>query len=518
MSFENFPYSNFHDMNLDWIINQWLDMKKSFATYEEAFKDLKNFVDGYFTNLDVQKEINNKLDSMASSGELATLISTTINTMQPIIVNATSEMKDKSTIYILANTGVAYQWNGSSFVATSLQFNSPINSYNSHSHTSPLNIENVNDIGTFTINSESLTGLIDEKPDGYYWTCACIKPIVSDDTDNMQILFGVANYFTENLYPVIYIRYSLYNSYTKFKKITYDTDKLYTYSLENIDIDTVKVGSFRVNTESLSAYKDELGINISEYYFSVMQFFPSTANDVDCLQMLFATPISPNNGDSIIFIRSSISSPELSFRKFARINNLSYTRNFQKVCFCGDSFTAVTSVPSYVNYLNDNGVCNGINLGISGSTPKTWFNVHEKDIDDSYDTFFIAFGLNGLSDPNGEYNSIDSSTFCGQMNILINKINEVNPTARIIIWCMDAWFPQERAEALQKLANYQGCEYFSMLGDSSIPIRINGKYTNVMPNLSESIVSLKNNAFKLSDDHPNEKAQKLLANYLKTIL
>ncbi|AWW06131.1 MAG: SGNH hydrolase [Podoviridae sp. ctfa10] len=74
MSFENFPYCNFHDMNLDWIINQWLEMKKSFANYEDAFKDLKEFVDGYFTNLDVQDEINKKLDTMASDGSLYALI------------------------------------------------------------------------------------------------------------------------------------------------------------------------------------------------------------------------------------------------------------------------------------------------------------------------------------------------------------------------------------------------------------------------------------------------------------
>lgn len=40
----------------------------------EAYKKLQGYVNDYFSTLDVQEEINNKLDSMASSGELTTLI------------------------------------------------------------------------------------------------------------------------------------------------------------------------------------------------------------------------------------------------------------------------------------------------------------------------------------------------------------------------------------------------------------------------------------------------------------
>ena len=41
---------------------------------QEAFITLKAYVDNYFANLDVQEEINNKLDEMATSGELADII------------------------------------------------------------------------------------------------------------------------------------------------------------------------------------------------------------------------------------------------------------------------------------------------------------------------------------------------------------------------------------------------------------------------------------------------------------
>lgn len=41
---------------------------------QEGFKELKDYVDNYFDNLDVQTEINNKLDEMAEGGQLATII------------------------------------------------------------------------------------------------------------------------------------------------------------------------------------------------------------------------------------------------------------------------------------------------------------------------------------------------------------------------------------------------------------------------------------------------------------
>ena len=40
-----------------------------------AFNQLKDYVDNYFDNLDVQDEINNKLDEMAEDGTLTELIS-----------------------------------------------------------------------------------------------------------------------------------------------------------------------------------------------------------------------------------------------------------------------------------------------------------------------------------------------------------------------------------------------------------------------------------------------------------
>lgn len=51
------------------------NQNKTIADYIQKFIDLKDYVDTYFNNLDVQTEINNKLDQMASSGQLVNIIS-----------------------------------------------------------------------------------------------------------------------------------------------------------------------------------------------------------------------------------------------------------------------------------------------------------------------------------------------------------------------------------------------------------------------------------------------------------
>lgn len=51
---------------------------------QNLYIELKSYVDNYFTDLNIQNEINNKLDEMAENGELANLITNFIN-LNPII-------------------------------------------------------------------------------------------------------------------------------------------------------------------------------------------------------------------------------------------------------------------------------------------------------------------------------------------------------------------------------------------------------------------------------------------------
>lgn len=79
--FEQFPYTNFHELNLTWfldtfrdLLNAWEEQQREFADLKEAWEELKQFVNDYFDNLDVQNEINNKLDQMARDGSLQAVL------------------------------------------------------------------------------------------------------------------------------------------------------------------------------------------------------------------------------------------------------------------------------------------------------------------------------------------------------------------------------------------------------------------------------------------------------------
>jgi hypothetical protein len=90
MSIELGPYTNFHKLNQDWfldefnkLVSQWQAMQKKFDNLQDAFNDLKNYIQDYFKNLDVQEEINKKLDQMCEDGTLNILLQMHARTVLP---------------------------------------------------------------------------------------------------------------------------------------------------------------------------------------------------------------------------------------------------------------------------------------------------------------------------------------------------------------------------------------------------------------------------------------------------
>lgn len=66
-------------------------------TLTNAFNTLKNYVDNYFNNLDVQDEINNKLNEMASDGTLANIIEDYATI--PELTNRVEKLENQSLIF-----------------------------------------------------------------------------------------------------------------------------------------------------------------------------------------------------------------------------------------------------------------------------------------------------------------------------------------------------------------------------------------------------------------------------------
>lgn len=78
--FEEFPYTNFHELNLDWIIQKVHDLAVEYVktqnelkALEEDFINLKNYVDNYFASTDFAELADEVLHEMLTNGDLTTL-------------------------------------------------------------------------------------------------------------------------------------------------------------------------------------------------------------------------------------------------------------------------------------------------------------------------------------------------------------------------------------------------------------------------------------------------------------
>ena len=69
------------------------NITNNFNRLEGLFNDLKSFVDNYFDNLDVQEEINNKLEQMADDGTLQEIITTYIQSNVAWTFDSVADMK-----------------------------------------------------------------------------------------------------------------------------------------------------------------------------------------------------------------------------------------------------------------------------------------------------------------------------------------------------------------------------------------------------------------------------------------
>ena len=64
MPFQNWPYSDLGNINLDWILARVKEAWEKAENAEEIAENLRTFVNDYFDNLDVQQEINEKIVEM----------------------------------------------------------------------------------------------------------------------------------------------------------------------------------------------------------------------------------------------------------------------------------------------------------------------------------------------------------------------------------------------------------------------------------------------------------------------
>ncbi len=85
--FDNkYPYTDFHELNLDWFMGEF---KKLVAEWEETkgeWNTLHDYVQNYFESLNVQTEIDNKINAMILDGTFADIVSPFVTAALPALV------------------------------------------------------------------------------------------------------------------------------------------------------------------------------------------------------------------------------------------------------------------------------------------------------------------------------------------------------------------------------------------------------------------------------------------------
>ena len=78
--FNEFPYTNIHEMNLDWIISKvkelaadWLEVHAEFESMQELVNGLEEYVHDYFENLDLTDEVRTIINKYLSDGTITTM-------------------------------------------------------------------------------------------------------------------------------------------------------------------------------------------------------------------------------------------------------------------------------------------------------------------------------------------------------------------------------------------------------------------------------------------------------------
>lgn len=72
--FSEYPYVNFSEFNYDWIIKKTRELLDHYDQLDTDFAQLHDYVYNYFANLDVDDEINAKIDSMVADGTFGALV------------------------------------------------------------------------------------------------------------------------------------------------------------------------------------------------------------------------------------------------------------------------------------------------------------------------------------------------------------------------------------------------------------------------------------------------------------
>lgn len=90
MAFENFPYTDFHNLNIDWVLKTVKKLNIDWSKYYTDWNAWKEEVTNYINNFDMDKSVADYLNNLLESGELDVIIGKWLSNTLTGITNAIS--------------------------------------------------------------------------------------------------------------------------------------------------------------------------------------------------------------------------------------------------------------------------------------------------------------------------------------------------------------------------------------------------------------------------------------------
>lgn len=444
-------------------------VKEMFDAQDElvkSYKALHDFINQYFSNLDVQNEVNKKIEAMKESGELLNLLKPTVSNeasawLTANITNPSNPPLDKS--LTVENAAADSKTTGEKIKS--------------------LQEDKVGPYLTIT-SSEQLSSLADAEPNRIYLIGINDPDTLPDFPSKTQygtlvtfnhksgINDGTMQIFGEGSKKGFYIRQAWKNKFGEWMHINDATDELkliWDSMLLDItewislgstpeppydDVNTFKVGS--IVSGDLNNVKNNNGINYGvfitlgakkeNYGYGAIQIGASTENAY--LRTNFGgwgKWFNLNIDVSNFITYTDIYKPNISMFENIGVVGDSYSSggmslNGKIVVNYGLSFPQVLKRQTGVNF---------VNYSFAGATCKTWltntsYGLSKVKSETKKQLYCICLGINDAdrqeTEPTGTIDDIKENyndnpdTFFGNMGKIISEIQEYSPKSKILIF------------------------------------------------------------------------------------
>ena len=522
------------------------DSVQQLTETQYEFTQLYNFVHDYFDNLDVQEEINNKINSLVTDGTISNLLSPIVTQMSnPEIVNSTSEMTNNTKLYILSTSGELYYFNGGSFIGSGITYGSISNAYKYNTVITAVEpLYNYSDIGSYGVNSSATINNNDvpEILRGRFLTL-------------VNILGFNSNVIAQILYPTdpALITMPYIRTYDKGKSeiienwtnISESNQNMYCYNdiiRDVVPLTTLnKVGSYALANTCTTANED-IPETLRGAFLTLINIKGFSGNLIT--QLLYGANSIFNCYYRVINENGNIYSNWIT--NAPKTNTYASNLTPYKWCVIGDSFThgyfdegeeptiqsgkyagQLAVYPFLIGNRNNMNVTslatNGLRLGGDNGFVATMLN----SIPEDSDYITIALGINDTpshnNTPIGTINDSDYSTFYGAWNVLMNYLftNFNDKHIGIIVTNGIAYSDREYVDACINIAKKWCVPYLNLNYGEQVPtMNRSGKDQS---KVEVDALTARNNAFNVSanNTHPNAKAHEyesiFIENWLATI-